>query len=549
MRTYDFRSKDPGKSSNGRTKKTQLPNMESLIAAVSSFFFAKPPLSDASDRYKLLHIARYTLALSLYSIFFFLRILLSRFPPPSSYSSAAARLKNPESQPAQICDSAIARALSQMLAIMNSIHVGSRKYELVRALAERVMDENVREGSADINRVVLSSAFSRTMGRLEEAISARGVAVRSRGGSRELVKLADGQVSRALGAVRKLWVMAGPGAGEGSREGDGGEGAFSAEKLAAELLWLAQKMAESGAAEEAVYRWGSASGLAAMAIGAEPRLQGALVKVSGERTICEVNRANFGRVSERLTRPFAPLECVTEFGAFYEGKDSQKETVNLARPTLGIPRNLLVGQPHHIWDDWPHHIWDDCLCFFIREKPFCIPFPCTRLHLDFGFTASFTWINAPAVSTRWAIRPNTTASYQFGTALSWVERGELDSSFLFKQAKDMEELAAKREDYSSGEPTAAASGRGKKMNMLTSWLPLLCHASNGTDSPVLSSIEKAEMEKVIEEIIEEGLSSSQQEQVLALWLHHFTACSYSDWPNLQACYARWYAASRRTLLE
>lgn len=84
------------------------------------------------------------------------------------------------------------------------------------------------------------------------------------------------------------------------------------------------------------------------------------------------------------------------------------------------------------------------------------------------------------------------------------------------------------------------------MSMLTSWLPLLCRASNGADAPILSSGERAEMVSVLEEMIEK-LSWEQQEEVLALWLHHFTCCPDSDWPNLEACYTRWYSKSRDLL--
>lgn len=69
-----------------------------------------------------------------------------------------------------------------------------------------------------------------------------------------------------------------PPAGE---EGAGG----SAEKLAAEAMWLGQKMAENGAAAEAVAMWGTASRLAALAVVAEPRLQVAIVRVCGENSL------------------------------------------------------------------------------------------------------------------------------------------------------------------------------------------------------------------------------------------------------------------------
>ncbi|XP_058086549.1 uncharacterized protein LOC131233773 [Magnolia sinica] len=365
--------------------------MESLLTMASSVVFPKILLSSVSDRYKLLQIIRYAIALALSFIFFFLRILL-RFPPLLG-QSFTVHLRKPESQDsisAIVADSGIARALSQMLSIMNAVHVSSRKYELVRSLAERVIEDNAREGSPEVNREVLSAAFSSTMGKLEGAMSARAVV-----GSGQFFVLGDGKLNQLLGAVRRLWAAAGSAPGDGLKDGDGADGSSSAEKLAAELLWLAWKMAECGAAEEAVSRWGSASGLASMAVYAEPRLQGSLVKVS---------------------------------------------------------------------------------------------------------------------------------------------------AFLFKQAKELEEDEGKKYEESGG-----AVGQDRRMNMLMSWLPFLCHASNGTDTPVLSRAERTEMETVLEETIEE-LNNYGQEKVLALWLHHFTACPNSDWPNLQACYARWYTASRRLLL-
>jgi len=90
--------------------------------------------------------------------------------------------------------------------------------------------------------------------------------------------------------------------------------------------------------------------------------------------------------------------------------------------------------------------------------------------------------------------------------------------------------------------------RQTKMKMLLSWLPLLCRASNGTDAPVLSMRERAELEIVLEEMIDMLEHEEEQEQVLSLWLHHFTYTPSSDWPNLRASYARWCTASRQLLL-
>lgn len=114
-------------------------------------------------------------------------------------------------------------------------------------------------------------------------------------------------------------------------------------------------------------------------------------------------------------------------------------------------------------------------------------------------------------------------------------------AFLLKQCREM----GKDKD---GDESEKQQQMQTKLKMLISWLPLLCRGSNGTDAPVLSIGERRELELVLEEMIG-TLQQDQQEQVLALWLHHFTYSSSSDWPNLHASYARWYSASRKLLIH
>lgn len=121
------------------------------------------------------------------------------------------------------------------------------------------------------------------------------------------------------------------------------------------------------------------------------------------------------------------------------------------------------------------------------------------------------------------------------------------AAFLFKHANAQQFGRRKGELQEEGEDKEYLISR-YRMAMLTSWLPLLCRASNGADAPTLSGREKAEMVKVLEEMIEK-LSWQQQEEVLSLWLHHFTSCPDSDWPNLETCYTRWYSQSRDLLLK
>ncbi|CAL0311961.1 unnamed protein product [Lupinus luteus] len=288
---------------------------------------------------------------------------------------------------AQRNDTGIGRALSQLLSIVNDIPVSSRKYEVVRCLAETVIEENHNEGAhalRRVNREVLSSAFERTLNRLEVMV---GTGNNRPGESGEPDA---GWVNRVFRVSRGVvsgsrWMMRG-----GGWEGSG----VTAEKLAAELVWLAQRMAACGCVEEAVGKWAPASNLGWLALSAEPRLQASLLKLA---------------------------------------------------------------------------------------------------------------------------------------------------VFLLKEAKDM---SLDETEGSLMKP----QWQQVKLKMLQSWLPLLCRASNGTDAPVLSISERSGLEKLLEETIEELEKEEEQEQILSLWLHHFTHSPSSDWPNLHACYARWCAASRNQLL-
>ncbi|CAL5377714.1 unnamed protein product [Camellia sinensis] len=383
-----------------------------LNILTSLFIFADKSLLTLAERYKLLQLLRCFL---ISSFLFLLRLLphpsLSLSPETYNYSHKPPKSQNYVPPAASAAgyggggggggsgDSGIARALSQLLSIVTDIPVSSRKYEVVRSLAERLIEENLQEQSEPlraVNCAVLLAAFSRTLRQFEAAVMDRDQKRDLGGPSGEAMTTGEKReggdykkVRRVLRAVRDVaWTRFGKSREEMNRRGLGS----SAEKLAAEVLWLAQKMAACGCVEEAVEKWASATQLAWLALFAEPRLQGSLVKVS---------------------------------------------------------------------------------------------------------------------------------------------------AFLFKQAKV---LGAEVDEESKKEQQ-----RQTKMKMLMSWLPLLCRASNGTDSPVLSINERAELERVLEEIIDMLEEEEDQEKVLSLWLHHFTYCPSSDWPNLRACYTRWCNASRKAL--
>lgn len=54
-----------------------------------------------------------------------------------------------------------------------------------------------------------------------------------------------------------------------------------AEKLAKQLLWIAEKLLDCGGAEAAIQQWSSAPSLAELSLCATPRVQKSLVRLSG----------------------------------------------------------------------------------------------------------------------------------------------------------------------------------------------------------------------------------------------------------------------------
>ncbi|XP_004290342.1 PREDICTED: uncharacterized protein LOC101311058 [Fragaria vesca subsp. vesca] len=370
----------------------------------SLFILAETSISSLTQKHKTLELIRYVF---ISSFLFFLRLLLSLNPRStknneSSLYEADCSRRNHKFMPAANAggddsDTAIARALSQLLSIVNDIPVSSRKYQAVRSLAENVIHDNQREGVEalrQVNRTVLSAAFSRTLSQLEAAATVEQQH-HGGGGDGDIGGLDTGHhhhwIVRAVRSVADVvWTK---------RVSSGGSRS-SAEKLAAELLWLAETMASCGFAQESVRRWASASILARLSLSAEPRLQASLVKLS---------------------------------------------------------------------------------------------------------------------------------------------------ALLLKYAKDMGVNEGIDDDTESKKEQQKRNEAKMQMQMLMLWIPLLCIASNGTDVPVLSVGERAELERVMEETIE-TLEEEDQEGVLSLWLHHFTYCSSSDWPNLHASYARWCNASRKQFL-
>ncbi|KAG1342348.1 putative non-structural maintenance of chromosomes element 3 [Cocos nucifera] len=248
--------------------------MESLAAIAATLLSSKhvspsdaPPPSPSSLRLlpggRLLNLLRRFLLLFLHAVLSFLLFLLS---PAFSYlpsSSPAAAAFAPGGT------TAADRALAHVLSTVSRVPVASRKYELVRSLADRLLDDNLRLGAAtgldELNRAALSSAFSRTLQRLEAATVAAVSAAFAADRSLDMI------IGVVRSGMRRFAATAAAVPEEGDVVGFGVGG--SAEKLAAEALWLGQKMAECGAAPDAVARWGAAAELGRLALSAEPRLQ------------------------------------------------------------------------------------------------------------------------------------------------------------------------------------------------------------------------------------------------------------------------------------
>ncbi|XWS68465.1 hypothetical protein CRYUN_Cryun04dG0092600 [Craigia yunnanensis] len=84
--------------------------------------------------------------------------------------------------------------------------------------------------------------------------------------------------------------------------------------------------------------------------------------------------------------------------------------------------------------------------------------------------------------------------------------------------------------------------RQVKFRLLVLWIPLFCHASNGLAYPVLTSSQKADIERAMDEVIS-SFPATDQEVILTNWLQDY-AVSVSDWPNLRLTYDRWCQYTR-----
>ncbi|KAM1317442.1 hypothetical protein ACFX13_002815 [Malus domestica] len=477
--------------------------LRNLVASV--FIFADKSFLNLSQKSKLLQLLRY---LFVTSFIFLLRLLPSLNPnntqpyhykPPTFNKSSNHSTTHdhydytPASSGSAATitsggDSAIGRALSQLLSLVNDIPVTSRKYQVVRSLAESLIDDNQKEGVEalrQVTRTVLSAAFSTTLSQLE-AVAALEQGDVSGGDGVDLLgpaRPAEYRLSWVLRAVRSIgdvtWIRGARASGTRS----------SAEKLAAEVLWLAEKLAACDSADEAVRRWAAALNLAWLSLSVEPRLQASLVKVSallfkhakhlGMDETDDESKKQHKQTKMQMLMSWLPLLCrasngtdvpVLSIGERAELERVLEETIEMLEEEEDQEKVLSL---------WLHH---------------------------FTHCSSSDWPNLHASYARWLdlfyIEPNITlAAKPFRAAL------------LFKQAKllgmDETDNESKKEQHKQTEVQTS-----------NSWLPLLCRASNGTDVPVLSIGGRAELDRVLEATIEMLEEEKDQEKVLSLWLHH-----------------------------
>jgi hypothetical protein len=170
-------------------------------------------------------------------------------------------------------------------------------------MAERIMDENARYGHAallQINRMALASAFARTSNLLhrtlertqadqddEDANSGTWTTrvIRALPMGNYLTSYMKG-FGVCVNAIMSTVANAGTCQLQKKRQlGVASEREVEelmAEKLAQELLWITTKLRDYGAVDAALVQWSFASGLAPLSLSANVRVQGFMVKISGD---------------------------------------------------------------------------------------------------------------------------------------------------------------------------------------------------------------------------------------------------------------------------
>ncbi|XVF44564.1 hypothetical protein PTKIN_Ptkin02bG0134900 [Pterospermum kingtungense] len=230
---------------------------------------------------------------------------------------------------------ALERALTHVLALLNKIPASSTKYLYTMAMADKIMEDNARNGLPEllhINRIALASSFTRT-----SALLYRSLQFQSRVsgedddswhmGAIKAIPFVSYVASYVKGISMCLnaafsWFNSATGHLQGREPGvarGDGQGEVMAEKLAQELLWIINKLKSYGDVNEALVQWSFASDLASLSLTASPRVQGTIVNISailfGELTRKDLDIPR--QVKFRLLLLWIPLFCHATNGLAY----------------------------------------------------------------------------------------------------------------------------------------------------------------------------------------------------------------------------------------
>ncbi|XVE92937.1 hypothetical protein REPUB_Repub01dG0146800 [Reevesia pubescens] len=230
------------------------------------------------------------------------------------------------------------RALTHILTLLNEIPATSRKYQFTMAMADKIMEDNARDGHAEllhVNRMALASSFTRTSSLLYRSLQFQSTPSGEDGESWHMRAIKAFPFGSCIASYLKginmcfnaafSWFDSTTGRlrrrEPGIARGDGQDyyGEVMAEKLAQELLWITNKLRSYEDVNEALVQWSFASGLASLSLAASPRVQGCIVKISAilfvelTRKDLEISRL----VKFRLLMLWIPLFCHASNGLAY----------------------------------------------------------------------------------------------------------------------------------------------------------------------------------------------------------------------------------------
>lgn len=194
----------------------------------------------------------------------------------------------------------ISSTCNQVLTLLNEIPTTSPKYQTVKAIAEKIMDDNSRSGHMEllqINRTVLATAFARTTTLLQQSLETSQKDKNSFAWiSRSLLTFPYGAymvsylkgLNFCVGVVHSLIETAvcqsqkrTPSRVAGIEGIELVDREVQAEKFGEEVVWITNKLRVYGGVEEALLQWSTASALACLSLAANLTVQSLIVKTSG----------------------------------------------------------------------------------------------------------------------------------------------------------------------------------------------------------------------------------------------------------------------------